>query len=83
MGACPCPRCLIPKARIHNLGMTRDRQQRKTLRRVDSVDRRAKVATARSLIYENNYAVDSAGVERLLKEESLVPTAVSVQGVKS
>lgn len=63
--------------------MTRDRQQRKTLRRVDSVDRRAKVATARSLIYENNYAVDSAGVERLLKEESLVPTAVSVQGVKS
>jgi hypothetical protein len=76
LGLCPCPRCLIPKERLQNLGKARDRQQRLTLRRRDDAQRRSAVASARKLIYEKNYAVDSQGVERLLKAQSLVPTYV-------
>ena len=63
-------------ARFKNLGKVRDCQQRRTLRRVDDMQRRAKVASARVLIYEKNYAVDSQAVEGLLKTQSLVPTTV-------
>lgn len=75
-GGCPCPRCLIPKARIQNLGMVRDRQQRSTLQRLDDQGRQYKIEKARHLIYERNYAVDSSAVNKLLKAESLVPTSV-------
>lgn len=50
--------------------------QRKTLARIDDVDRRHRVASARDLIYEKNYAVDSAAIKRLLEKDSLVPAAV-------
>lgn len=76
-GACPCPRCLIPMDRMQNLGMTRDRQQRSTLRRVDNDKRRFNVANARRLIYGKNYAVDSKTLDPILKSESLVPTTNS------
>jgi hypothetical protein len=61
---------------VANMGKPRDMAQRKTLARVDDVDRRHRVATARDLIYEKNYAVDSTAVKRLLEKDSLVPTAV-------
>lgn len=77
LGGCPCPRCLIPTTRLHNLGMSRDRQQRSTLARSDA-SRSQLVATARNLIYEKNYGVGSAAVESLLKPNSWVPTSVSV-----
>jgi|SRR5882762_1498976 hypothetical protein len=77
MGYCPCPRCLIPKDRIRNLGMARDRQQRLTLARVDDETKRFVIANSRRLIYERNYAVDSSALERILKDQSLVPTSVS------
>jgi hypothetical protein len=76
LGLCPCPRCLIPLNRVHNLGMSRDMSQRKTLARVDDIHRRSKITAARRVIYEKNYQVDSAGVENLLQEESWVPNAV-------
>lgn len=75
-GGCPCPRCLIPKVWIQNLGMVRDRQQRLTLQRLDDQGRQYKIAKARHLIYKHNYAVDSSAVDKLLKPESLVPTSV-------
>ena len=78
LGRCPCPRCLIPLDRAHNLGMPRDRQQRKALAQVDDDSRRARVEAARRIIYENNGAVSHKGVENLLFEESLVPTTVSL-----
>jgi hypothetical protein len=77
MGACPCPRCLIPKDHIHLVGTKRDMRQRITLARVDNLQRQAKITAAREMIYERNWAVDSAPVQRLLKPESLVPTEVS------
>ena len=55
--------------------------QRVTLARVDDVNRRVRVAAAREIIYEKgkkNYTVHSAAVEKLLKEDSLVPTAVRI-----
>lgn len=76
-GQCPCPRCLIPLVRVHNLGKTRDMQQRKSLARVDDEGRRRKVESAREIIYTKNYAVDSEPVENHLKDQSLVPTVVS------
>ncbi|KIJ64394.1 hypothetical protein HYDPIDRAFT_90003, partial [Hydnomerulius pinastri MD-312] len=74
LGTCPCPRCLIPKSRIQHIATERDILQRKLLRRCDTKERREKVATARRLIYERQYTVDTAQVEALLKDESLVPT---------
>jgi hypothetical protein len=76
LGGCPCPRCLIPKSRLHNFSMTRDRQQRTTLQRSHG-DQKQLVNTTRKLIYEKNYGVDSTGVENLLKPCSWVPTYVN------
>jgi hypothetical protein len=59
--------------------MTRDMQQRETLRRTDDEVHRSTISKAREYIYEKNYAVNSPVVEDLLKEESLVPTVVSVK----
>lgn len=61
---------------LHNLGMSRDRQQRTTLARSDA-SRNQLVSTARGLIYQKNYGVDSAAVESHLKPDSWVPTPVS------
>jgi hypothetical protein len=58
------------------MGKPRDMTQRETLARVDDMNRRGRVAAARKSIYEKNYAVNSTAVERLLHEDSLVPTAV-------
>jgi hypothetical protein len=77
LGGCPCPRCLIPTAQIHNLGTSNDRQQRTTLVRSD-VSRSPLVATARNFIYQQNYGVDSTRVESLLKPDSWVPSSVSM-----
>jgi hypothetical protein len=77
LGRCPCPRCLIPLDRVANMGMRRDMTQRETLARIDDVHRRSRVAAARESIYEKNLSINGVGVERLLYEDSLVPTAVS------
>ena len=57
--------------------MVRDMQQRETLRRLDSDAKRHVVSTARDIVYQQNYAVNSDAVKALLAEESLVPSAVS------
>ncbi|KIJ58044.1 hypothetical protein HYDPIDRAFT_34551 [Hydnomerulius pinastri MD-312] len=74
LGVCPCPRCLIPKDHVPNIGSERDMLQRQILARSDTEEKRRKVAAARRLIYENQYVVDTPQVEELLKDESLVPT---------
>jgi hypothetical protein len=52
-------------------------QQRKSLARVDNKARRHDVKAARDNIYKKNYAVNSASVKTILKEQSLVPIAAS------
>jgi hypothetical protein len=78
LGRCPCPRCLIPLDRMAKMGRRRDMTQRQTLARTDDVKRRNRVETARELIYRKNYGISSKAVERLLQEDSLVPTAVCI-----
>lgn len=78
-GRCPCPRCLVPLNKVHNLGTATDMKQREKLARVDDVNRRKKVETARDIIYHKNYAVNNEASEALLKEESYAATRVSSQ----
>jgi hypothetical protein len=79
LGTCPCPRCLVPLTRVHNLGMVRDMNQRVTMARVDDNQRRHNVSSARRFIYELNYSVNSTAVEALLRQESWVPNVVCSQ----
>src|ERR1700721_1245661 len=69
---------MIPLSRVHNIGMPQDMSERTSLARHDGINHWIKIQSARRLIYEKNYAVDSSAVERLLKEHSLVPTSVRV-----
>ena len=78
LGKCPCPRCLIPLAQVQCLGMARDMSRRVTLARKDNLERQGKVFAARRLIYEKNFLVNSSAVEALLRDESWVPTSVSL-----
>src|ERR1700710_1585152 len=78
LGGCPCPRCLIPKSRVQNLGLSLDIKQRKTLERKDDSSRQSKITISRSLIYDRGYGVRSNAVENLLKEHLLVLTSVHV-----
>jgi hypothetical protein len=56
--------------------MARDMTQRVTMARVDDASRQGKVYAARRLIYKKQYRINGAAIEDLLKEQSLVPTAV-------
>ena len=81
MGDCPCPRCLISKKRMNKLGSKLDQLQRRTLAREDDLQHRVHIEMSRDMIYQQNRAVDSVFVERVLKSESLVPTAVKFDSV--
>jgi hypothetical protein len=61
---------------VHDIGTRRDMSERISLTRVDDNDYRAKISCARGLIFRDGYQVDSAAVNNLLKEESLVPVMV-------
>jgi len=76
-GYCPCPRCTIPLSKVHLIGTKSDRKARAALVRVDDDRHRNLISAARKAIYQQNYDVDSAAVERMLKPQSLVPTSVS------
>ncbi|RDB27548.1 hypothetical protein Hypma_003878 [Hypsizygus marmoreus] len=74
MGLCPCPRCKVSASDIHLIGTKQDRKTRRVGARVDDDRRRHKIKVATDAIFNENFAVDSAHVERQLKPESLVPT---------
>jgi hypothetical protein len=76
LGKCPCPRCFIPKDRVHNIGTASDIHQRKTLVRTNDIHRRTHVIATRRIIYEKHFKVDSAAVESILRKESWVPATV-------
>ncbi len=76
LGRSPCPRCLIKKDQIPSVGTKADMSLRRKLR-VDSQHRQAKVEKARSLMFNSSAAVTSKQVERILGDQSMVPTHVS------
>ncbi|EUC55247.1 hypothetical protein RSOL_104410 [Rhizoctonia solani AG-3 Rhs1AP] len=73
-GRCPCVQCLIPMDQIHKMGTRSDMQARTKKPRRDNLQRQKLVKKARSLIYDNNKAVNNTEVEDLLQPTSLVPT---------
>jgi hypothetical protein len=76
-GNCICPRCLIPKSQLQNLGTKTDASRRVSLARVDDARHRSNIMSARSIIYDKGYAVNSVAVDTLLKEESWAANSVS------
>jgi hypothetical protein len=75
LARCPCPRCLIPKDRISNMGNRSDRCQRENIR-VDSERRQADVEMTRSWIFQRGYPVDGPQVKAKLGPTSAVPIRV-------
>lgn len=75
-GDCPCPRCLVQKADIPNLGKILDMRRRTTKARHDDEAYREKVREARALIYEGKYVVNSKKLDRFMQSQCLVPTRV-------
>jgi len=60
------------------MGMRQDVMQCMSLAQADDVKQHTLIEAACETIYVNNNMVNSKGVEKLLQEESLVPTAVHV-----
>ncbi|KAF8148266.1 hypothetical protein B0H34DRAFT_758798 [Crassisporium funariophilum] len=73
LGRCPCPRCLIQKTRIGDLGKVVDGQRRSHVR-LDSDKRRRDVELTRRWIFEKGLGINSKSVNDVLQEESYVPT---------
>ncbi|RDX47354.1 hypothetical protein OH76DRAFT_1526067 [Lentinus brumalis] len=73
-GRCPCPRCLTCFSDISDLGTAADRDARQAKTRPPAPEREPIVASARELIYVDNYVVNSEHVENLLAGQSLVPS---------
>ena len=63
---------------VHNMGMPHDMTQCKSLAHVDDVQQHSCIKAVHKAIYVKNSGIDSVAVENLLKEESLVSTAVSI-----
>ena len=77
LGGLPCPLCMVEVDQIQDIGLKRDMDQREKARRRDDELRERLVNTARRRIYDQRMGVNSAGVEKLLRPLSLVPTIVS------
>ena len=76
LGACPCPRCTIPKANVPELGTKYDDSRRSKFARIDDHSLQSTIKSARKAIYEGGRGVKSTAVEKMLQKESLVPTQV-------
>ncbi|KAG8704549.1 hypothetical protein FRC09_003458 [Ceratobasidium sp. 395] len=73
-GTCPCPRCLVPMDRVPMMGSRSDMRIRSKGLRRDSVKRQKIIQKARTIIFEEQKAVDNKEVEDLLQPNSWVPT---------
>ena len=78
LGQCLCPRCTIPMSCVHNLGMTQDTKEWNTLSHIDDHVRQNKIKSMQAHIYDSELRITSTSVKGLLKDQSLVPTTVSL-----
>ncbi|KAG2335506.1 hypothetical protein BDR05DRAFT_898361, partial [Suillus weaverae] len=74
LGECLCPRCLIKKADVSEMGTEGDMHDRLALQCVDTQVRRKKIDHAWKLIFQRGAPVDGKRVKSILNSESLVPT---------
>lgn len=63
---------------VPDVGSEQDMSQQQVLAQVDGGNLQNKILDAHNLIYKRNYAVNSPCIQKLLKDESLIPTMVSV-----
>ncbi|KAF9472386.1 hypothetical protein BDN70DRAFT_900592 [Pholiota conissans] len=73
-GSCPCPRCLVPKTKIPDIGKVYDNLQRQQTHRTDNSSQRFDITRAREYIFTDGKGVKSTYVEGILEPKSLVPT---------
>jgi hypothetical protein len=78
LGKHPCPRCLVEKCHIHELGSKPDLGRRDKLVRIDDGPRQFDVEAARKLIYTQGVRINSKRIAAILDLKSLVPTRVSL-----
>lgn len=76
-GGCPCPRCLIEKSKIAEMGTKADMRRRKDIRK-DTTMYRYIIDMVRRWIFERGLLVAGEAVSRNLKKLSWVPTRVSI-----
>jgi len=85
LGKCPCPRCLLKKGQIRELGTKRDADRRVKLARVDTLADQDVVEKARKHVFQG-YKVDGSKVGGGfigLDSESRVPTWVGFEYIYS
>ncbi|KAF7310253.1 hypothetical protein MIND_00399200 [Mycena indigotica] len=75
LGACPCPRCMVPKELIPELGTINDMKRRERLARVDDEHRQDRISRVRKWIYSWAYGIKAKAVERFLQPQSETPTS--------
>jgi len=76
LGKCPCPRCLVTKADIPDMGSQSDMATRLNNTRISNHNLREKVKKGRRLIFKHGASINGVRVKKLLDDESLVPTHV-------
>ncbi len=76
LGKCLCPRCLITKDKVSELGMKRDMARRETWARKDAILRQFTIEMVRKWIYEKGFPVAGDQVEKVLSPVSLMPNRV-------
>ena len=74
-GICPCPRCLVPKSKLDQLGLISDTKLRDKACNYNM----GSINKARKVIYDLGRPISGAHVQRLLKATSGVPTSVSLR----
>jgi len=78
LGNHPCPRCLVLKSQIGELGTKWDDERRVKQSRIDNEQRQYDVDLARGFMFTRGDGPKSTAVENVLGSESRVPTRVSV-----
>lgn len=76
LGKCPCPRCLVGKDELDQVGTVRDDKIRVNSPRVDDERRQSWIELARKWIYRQAKVIKSKSVEAVLYAKSWVPTVV-------
>jgi len=76
LGMAPCPRCLIMKSQIHDIGKKFDISQQDRLAWVDNRHWKRTVELARQLLYESGKRPNSKAMAKILGPKSLAPNRV-------
>ena len=78
LAQCPCPRCLIQKDKIGELGTTADRRRRENYPRQDNNSLWANIQMVRDWLYVKGMNITSVFIKCILGPNSLTATAVRI-----